>query len=503
VFNNGPSPAHDVMLDDQIASEGSYTVVSATADAGSCTPLILTADVDVLCDLGTIAAGDTVKIDVVFTSEDAVKVDDIATATSSSSDGDPNNNTATGSVTFQGVADLSITKSGNAATVDAGTNLIYTIEVTNPGPSTAVNVLVSDIVPAQAEVVSATVTVGGGSCVNGVSGDPFQPTQCGLGDIVTGGSATIEVEVAVLPDSTGILHNDVSVSADTFDNDNGNNQVTENTTILVVTDLVLTKTGDLDPVAPGGQLKYVLTLTNNGVSTATDVTLVDTLPADVSWVKTKVLGGVGDCLLSSTAPDVVTCTLNNMDPGEIFMVVITVLVDPSVPDGTITNNAEADESSGDGANASLETGVLASADLWIDKTGLFLTENPSKTIRYTLTVHNDSGCSGDDPQVCGEGGPSDAQNVVVVDKLPSTYKKLVVTFVSEDCDYVGGAIHEVTCTTPTLAAGDTVFYEIEARPRGRLRAITNVADVSSDTFDPNVDNNHDEMLIIVGGGGQK
>jgi uncharacterized repeat protein (TIGR01451 family) len=431
-----------------------------------------------------------------------VDVDDIATATSDTDDPDPNNNTATGSVTFAGVADLSITKSDGPDPVTAGTDLTYTLTVANAGPSTAENVVVSDQVPAGVVMVSATASVG--SCVMGVPDNALQPTLCGIGNLASGDSAVITIVVAVLPDATGVLHNDATVSSDTGDDDNSDNQVTEDSTIIVVTDLVLTKSDDQDPVMAGAELRYLLTLTNNGPSTATMVTLVDYLPAETNWVKTKVLGGVGDCLLSATNPDVVTCTLNNMDPGETFTVVITVLVDPSVPDGTtISNLAEVSEDSGPGASASEDTLVNAAADLWIDKTGLFLTENPSKTIRYTLTVHNDEGCSGDDPQVCGEGGPSDALDVVVIDTLPSTNKKLRVSFVSEDCLYDWDS-HTVTCTMQTpLAAGDSVFFEIEAQPKGRLRAITNTASVSSSTTDPDGGNNSDDMLIIVSGGGQK
>jgi uncharacterized repeat protein (TIGR01451 family) len=504
VFNNGPSPAVNVVLTDEIASDGTYTVQSATTSAGTCTPLVPTDDVDVECLLGTIAVGATVKVTAVFTSLEEVDVEDIATATSDTSDPDPNNNTATGSVTFKAVADLSITKTDNPPSVDAGTVLTYTINVANAGPSTAVNVVVSDILPVQTEFVSYTVTVGSGSCVAGVAGDSSRPTQCGLGDIVSGGAATIVVVVNVLPDAKGLIHNDVSISSDTFDDDNSDNQVTEDTTVLVNTELVLTKTDSPDPVAAGAELKYVLSLTNNGPSTATDVILVDSLPAETSLVNIKVLGGVGDCLLSQSSPDIVTCTLNDMNPLESFMVGITVLVDPSVADGTsIHNDAVVAESSGPGANASADTLVNAEADLWIDKTGYFITENPSKTIRYVLTVHNDSGCSGDDPQVCGDGGPSDAQGVVVIDDLPADSKKLVVTFVSEDCVYNKGP-HTVTCTMQTpLAAGDSVFFEIEAQPRGKLGAIINTADVSSSTSDPNSGNNTDDMLIKVSGGGQK
>ena len=48
----------------------------------------------------------------------------------------PTNNTATSSVTLTPSADLQITKAGPATAV-AGTNIVYTITVTNAGPSDA------------------------------------------------------------------------------------------------------------------------------------------------------------------------------------------------------------------------------------------------------------------------------------------------------------------------------------------------------------------------------
>jgi hypothetical protein len=57
--------------------------------------------------------------------------------------------------------------------------------------------------------------------------------------------------------------------------------------------------------------------------------------------------------------------------------------------------------------------------------------------------------------------------------------------------------------TPTLAVGDSVVHLIEATPKGNLRQIENVAEVSSTTFDPNAGNNEDRQWLVVGGGGQK
>ena len=57
-------------------------------------------------------------------------------------------------------ADLSITKTDSPDPVTAGTNLTYTITVDNAGPSDALGVVVSDVVPAGTSFVSAT---GGGT----------------------------------------------------------------------------------------------------------------------------------------------------------------------------------------------------------------------------------------------------------------------------------------------------------------------------------------------------
>ena len=44
----------------------------------------------------------------------------------------------------------------------------------------------------------------------------------------------------------------------------------------------------------------------------------------------------------------------------------------------------------------------------------------------------------DDTPTSGTGGPNAAQNVVVVDQLPLTNKKMVVQFLSPSCTYTAG-----------------------------------------------------------------
>src|SRR5215467_11432093 len=59
-----------------------------------------------------------------------------------------------------GSTDLMITKSANTGTTTVGSNLIYTIGVQNLGPEAATGVTVTDSLPREVDLVSATSTVG-------------------------------------------------------------------------------------------------------------------------------------------------------------------------------------------------------------------------------------------------------------------------------------------------------------------------------------------------------
>lgn len=95
------------------------------------------------------------------------------------------NNQALGTIqNDEGTADLSITKTGPAST-PRDQNITYLITVNNAGPSTASNVVVTDVLPAGAAFVSATPSQG--TC-NGTS-----TVTCNLGAIPNAGTATISL----------------------------------------------------------------------------------------------------------------------------------------------------------------------------------------------------------------------------------------------------------------------------------------------------------------------
>jgi uncharacterized repeat protein (TIGR01451 family) len=304
--------------------------------------------------------------------------------------------------------------------------------------------------------------------------------------------------VLVHPDAVDPLINNAAVTSTTSDPDTNNNRATWTVNLDAEANLTLTKDDSPDPVTAGAELTYTLTVGNAGPSTAQDVVVTDTIPAETSFV--SAVGGTGTTACAQVQIGVVSCEVGDLDPGESETIFITVHVAADTPDGTITNEAEATSPTDpDGAQASEDTTVVTKADLWMEKTGTAPAGNPSGALIYTLTVHNHPGSAPDDTPTSGAGGPSDAQDVVVTDPLPLTNKKLKVQFLSPGCTYSLGS-HTVTCSTPTVPFGTSVVFEVQVQIQGSNGTVTNTATVSSSTADPVAGNNSDTVNNVVQGG---
>ena len=296
------------------------------------------------------------------------------------------------------------------------------------------------------------------------------------------------------------------MSSSTLDDDLSDNLDTIVTAVTASADLSITKSDSPDPVLAGDELTYTLTVTNGGPSTAEDVSITDELPDDVTFVEG--VDGNGATVCALLQPGEVVCELGDLGPGESVTVYITVLVDASVPDGTVLVNTATVTSSTPDPNPANNTdtestNVDTAADIWLDKTATSRSGNPAPVVVYDLFVHNDTGCESDAQSTptpnCGTGGPSDATNIVVTDVLPLTNKKLIVQFVSPQCTYTK-ATHTVSCTATNLPAGATVRFVIEAQVQGSVGTILNQASVTSTTPDPDLTNNANAASIVVKGG---
>jgi uncharacterized repeat protein (TIGR01451 family) len=313
VSNLGVSDAQNVVVTDAIVSNASFTVTSVTGTAASCTTSIGSpTSATVTCNLLTVAAGGGTTIHVAITSNNPGDINDTATVRSTTPDPVSGNNSATGKVHFFASADLAISKTATPNPVVAGTNVTYTIAVSNAGPSSASNVVVKDTLSAEVRVLTVTPSVG--SCTAGIPGNPLQPLTCTIGSMATGGSATITVMARVdpsVPDGT-VINNNGTVGSAVSDPNNGNNSATAALTVNAQSDLAITKTSDQASYKPSSVVTYTVSVTNNGPSNALAVIVTDNLPTNQQALYQSDTGG---CVATASAPTILTCNLGSMPVG--------------------------------------------------------------------------------------------------------------------------------------------------------------------------------------------
>jgi uncharacterized repeat protein (TIGR01451 family) len=264
------------------------------------------------------------------------------------SDSNTANNSATDADTLTPQADLSITKTDGVTTATSGGSVTYTITASNAGPSHAPGSTVGDTFPASLTCTWTCVGAGGGTCTASGSGN--------IGDTVNlpaGGSVTYTASCTVSASATGTLSNTATVAAPAgvTDPTPGNDSATDADTIAASADLAVTKVDTPDPVLPGGNITYTITVTNNGPSTAASVSLSDTLPAGTTFVSLPSVAG-----WSCTTGATVSCSNPSFAVGSAVFT-LTVAVDPSVVDGTVLTNTATVSSATAEANPGDESGT--------------------------------------------------------------------------------------------------------------------------------------------------
>jgi len=480
--NAGPDAATAIAVRDQLPAGLSF--VSSTADVGSYS------EATGLWTLDSLAPDATAVLQLVARYDQPLPLTNTAQVVAVDQfdpDSTPDNNLPDeddqAAVTLDpATADLSLTKTVSNATPNLGDSVTFTITVANAGPDNATGVSILDVLPAGLAFVSATPSAGTYTAATGI---------WTIGELATDSDATLQLTVT--PTGAEELTNTAEIlTADQFDPDStpGNNVPGEDDQAVVIVspqliDLSLTKTVSTTTPNVGENVTFVLTLANDGPSTATEIQVLDQLPAGVTFVSSTTASGQYDAATGIWTPQPVAA-------GATASLTIIARVAEA---GVTTNAAEViaagqpdvDSTPGNGdpteddyAAVSFNTPI---ADLSLTQTVDNPSPNRNELVTFTIIVTN--------------SGPDDATGIVVASPIPTNF-----SFASSSA--TTGVFTPTTgrWTIPTLASGETATLIVSGRATNTTPVISTSEIIEADQVDPNsvpgnADPSEDDFARVV------
>lgn len=483
VTNGGPNPATGVGVRDQLPLGVAF--VDATATQGSY-------DVSTgIWTVGNLGAGASATLQLratVGTVGAKVNTAQVSSSDQSDPDSTPNNDApgeddqASVTVTPRW-ADLSLAKNVNDTTPQVGQTVIFTVMLSNSGPSAATGVQVTDVIPAGMSFVSSTPSQGSYSSGSGL---------WNVGTVAAGSQATLTLLATV--NSAGTKVNKAEVTAaDQFDPDStpnndagGEDDLAQVSLTPMSVDLSLTKTVDNNAPQVNQNLTFTVTVSNAGPDTATNVVVSDPIPTGMSFVSSTPSQGSYDeatglwavGALANGAQATLQIVARVTQPTAQSNTAQVQSVDQADPDSTPGNSNPNED---DQATVTFSPQV---ADLSIIKAVDNPSPNRGETITFTVTAIN--------------SGPAAATGVAISDPLPAG-----LTFVSATASIGSYNPQTGIWTLGTLPNNGAATLQIVATVAASGRK-TNTAQVwASDQFDPDstpgdsIESQDDQQSVVV------
>lgn len=293
---------------------------------------------------------------------------------------------------------------GGIKNVVAGEEVIYQVLVSNHGPSTAVNVVLTD------NYQTKDLTVVAYSLDN-ITWIPYtKGANINLGDMTSGSSILVYFKAMVNASTRGIVHNVVNITTDT-DDVRGIFSAEEHVNVMANSTLKVDKTAEIKELNPGDTIHYIITVTAGGSSDSLNIVLKDILDStllDVNsatyavdgvnkgvWTGSLSLGKIATG--NSVTVDIWAKVLSSADRDVFNLVNVT---SDEHPEGNISNT----------------TVHVRIVDLAVDKLVNNSVPKYLDMIEYTIVVVNN--------------GPDKSFNVTVGDLLPDGVK-----FISSNGQY--------------------------------------------------------------------
>ncbi len=257
--NNGPANATEVKVTDQLPS--GYMMVSASPSKGSYDPVT---------GIWTIGNHDNgASATLAITAKVNSSGTYLNTATVEGAEYDPvsANNSASVTTTPEPRTDLEITKTVSKSNPYVDEDVTFTLTVKNNGPNDATGVEVTDVLPTgytfkNAAPLDYNTTTGKWGTI--------------IGNLANGASTSVTITATVK--AIGNYANTASVIGAQTDPNMGNNSSSITPTPVETADLTIAKTISNASPSVGSVVTFTLTITNNGPSDATGISIEDVVP---------------------------------------------------------------------------------------------------------------------------------------------------------------------------------------------------------------------------------
>ncbi|GAB4147844.1 MAG: hypothetical protein OHK0017_10010 [Patescibacteria group bacterium] len=349
---------------------------------------------------------------------------------------------------------IEITKAADKTRVRTGENITYTVTYKNTGNVALNNVVITDVLDAKLDFVSAAN--------GGTYNQANRTITWNIGTLATNAQATVSFVASVKAGSTGTILNKAFIDFD------GNGDPIPSNEVVVIIDngLAIIKTASASVVNPNDELTYTINYANNTGVEATGVMITDVLDAKLTYVsgcttETK-------CTYNE-ANRTLTWNIGTMAAGATGSVNFKVKVNANVPAGTIPNTAsiKSDQNPNPITSTVIVTVPTVNNGLSIAKTANGATFKPGDTITYTVNYANRTG--------------ADATNVIITDQLSDK-----VTYEANSCTPADKCTYDQASKTLTWRLGTltnnqsgSVTFKVKVND-GVSGEVPNTASIKSD-----------------------
>ena len=384
--NEGEGSATGVVVSDTMPTAGglNWSISGSTGTGSTC--LLSAADV-LTCNIGTIAGNPnfpaaapvngTVTLTSATTATACAEINNTGQITSNNdgTDTDP------GKITVL-CPDVTVAKTPDGGTVNAGQPATFTIVVTNLGPGAATGVTLTDNLPA-----GYTWTLGGADAADCSINTAPNPDvlSCNFGTLADDATRTITLSAPTAGGNCNVIPNLANVAATNEPAAaNGNNSDPGDIDVLCAVIDIEKTANPVGPVNAGDTIGFDIVVSNSGDGTANDVSVTDDLPAGIDWTINPDVAG---CSISGPlGAEVLTCTRDTLAGGASFTVHIEGVTD-AADCGTVNNTAIVSTSNdgGDSDGASVD---IRCPDVQALKVADASPINAGDQIGFTVTIKN-------------------------------------------------------------------------------------------------------------------